>query len=198
MSEPYHRFVFDPKRRRFVGAFEEMYRGEDAEGYDSWHQENVTTLARRVALAGIGDREHGRILDVGCGKGAFTALLKTPTNEVLGIDVSETAVAKASSRYPDIEFRRLAATDLYRLVPAHFDLIVAVEVLSYLHQWREIVAELATLGDRLLVSLYLPPDPIGFVKSFDDLRAVLTRFFTPEADVLVNGEQLIWVGTARA
>jgi 2-polyprenyl-3-methyl-5-hydroxy-6-metoxy-1,4-benzoquinol methylase len=105
MSESYHRFVFDSRRRRFVGQFEEMYRRESVEGYDSWHQENLDTLARRVSIAMLADRAYPRILDVGCGKGAFTSLLKTETNHVVGIDVSSTAIAKAAERYPGIDFR---------------------------------------------------------------------------------------------
>ena len=37
-EEPYHKYVFDVKRRKFVGEFEEMYQGEDKENYDSWYQ----------------------------------------------------------------------------------------------------------------------------------------------------------------
>ena len=48
MSKPYHRFVFDTEQRRFVGEFEEMYRREDEEGFDSWHQEDVGEQDRHV------------------------------------------------------------------------------------------------------------------------------------------------------
>jgi SAM-dependent methyltransferase len=196
MSEDYHRFVFDSGRRRFVGQFEEMYRREDVEGYDSWHQENLDTLARRVSIAMLADRAYPRILDVGCGKGAFTSLLKTETNHVVGIDVSSTAIAKAAERYPGIDFRVLPTERLGELAGELFDLACAMEVLSYLRDWRDTIKTIARLASRLFVTLYLPPDPIGFVKSFDELRDEVSRSFAIEAEALLNREQLLIVAYA--
>ena len=51
MPEPYHRFVYDEERRVVVGAFEEMYERESVEGFDSWHQEDLSQNWRRLALA---------------------------------------------------------------------------------------------------------------------------------------------------
>jgi SAM-dependent methyltransferase len=196
MSEGYHRFVFDAGRRRFVGQFEEMYQREQVEGYDSWHQENVDTLARRVSLAMLADRVYPRILDVGCGKGAFTSLLKTDTNHVVGIDVSTTAIAKAAGRYPGIDFRVLPTERLEELAGTPFDLVCAVEVLSYLSDWRDTLETMGRLAGRLFVTLYLPADPIGFVKSFDELRDEVSRSFTIEAEALLNGDQLLIVASS--
>jgi trans-aconitate methyltransferase len=189
VTEPYHRFVFDLERRTFVGAFEEMYRREDAEGYDSWHQEDVNTLYRRVALALLAAQPWARILDFGCGKGAFTSLLKTADNHVVGVDVSETALAKAAARDPRVEWRRLARGELGELASERFDLVVAMEVLSYLEDWRETLQRLAQLGVHVFVSLYVPSNPIGFVKSLDDLRTEVARHAEIEAEALVNREQ---------
>ncbi len=52
MSErPYHKYVFDVRNRAFVGNFEEMYRREDLEGYDSWGQEDLQSLEKQLSLA---------------------------------------------------------------------------------------------------------------------------------------------------
>jgi SAM-dependent methyltransferase len=197
MSEGYHRFVFDSGQRRFIGQFEEMYRREGVEGYDSWHQENLDSLARRVSMAMLADRVYPHILDVGCGKGAFTSLLKTETNQVVGIDVSRTAITKAAGRYPDIDFRVLPTERLEELAGEPFDLACAMEVLSYLRDWRDTIETIARLAARLFVTLYLPPDPIGFVKSFDELRHEVSRSFAIEAEALLNGEQLLIVASAE-
>lgn len=173
-----------------------MYRREDVEGYDSWHQQNVDTVARRVSMAMLADRSYPRILDVGCGKGAFTSLLKTETNHVVGIDVSRTAIAKAAARYPGIDFRVLPTEQLGELAGEPFDLACAMEVLSYLSDWRDTIDTIARLAARLFVTLYLPPDPIGFVKSFDELRDAISRRFAIEAEALLNREQLLVVASA--
>jgi SAM-dependent methyltransferase len=190
MTQPYHRFVFDTETRRFLGAFEEMYRREGVENFDSWHQEVIDTPARRVALALLAGRTWSNALDFGCGKGAFTSLLKTDTNRVVGVDLSQTAIAKAAARDPRVEFRVLGPGGLNELRDEHFELVLAMEVLSYIEDWRGTLQSLARLGDHLFVTLYLPSNPIGFVKSFDELRAQVARHADIETEVLVDRDQL--------
>ena len=106
MSE-YHPYVFDEEKRRFVGKFEEMYQAESEKGFDSWYQDDVRHIERHICLNILGRYNFNRILDVGCGKGAFTQFLKKENNHVLGLDLSETALRVATARYPDIEFRQV-------------------------------------------------------------------------------------------
>lgn len=185
----YQKYVFDLKRRRFVGRFEEMYAREDAEGFDSWHQDDVTTLQKRVSLAILGAYSFASVLDFGCGKGAFTHLLKTKNNRVLGVDLSRTAIRKASARYPDIEFRALPGGRLSS-VAGRFELAVAMEVLSYLKDWRAALAVLARKASYLYVTLYVPRDALGFVKSFEELRAALSGHGTIVSEALLDGRVL--------
>ena len=67
------------------------------------------------------------------------------------------------------------------------------EILSYLEGWRDALAKFARMGERVFVSLFVPPDPIGFVKSFDELREALRAAGTIEHEVLVDGDQLMAV-----
>jgi SAM-dependent methyltransferase len=197
MSGPYHRYVFDAEGRRFVGAFEEMYRAEAREGFDSWQQDDTSHLAKRVSLALLDGRAFPRVLDVGCGKGAFTHLLKTPDNHVLGIDLSETAIDIARSRFPDIEFRALdlRAAPLDRAIGGQVDLVVCLETLSYLEDWRDTLELFARTGRYALVGLYVPEQPIGFVKSVDDLAAAFAAHFTVIEDVrLTTRRQILLFG----
>jgi hypothetical protein len=46
---------------------------------------------------------------------------------------------------------------------------VIAELLSYLERWKEMLNELAARSRFLIVTLYLPQDPIGFVTSRSDL-----------------------------
>ncbi len=197
MSQPYHRYVFDSEKREFVGKFEEMYRGEDVEGYDSWGQEDLTQLKKQLSLAICGRYNFGRILDIGCGKGAFTHLLKKTNNYVMGIDVSETAIAKARERYPAIDFRKMSAHELSRLGQERFDLVVAMEILSYLEDWREVLRSVSRLTRYFYVTLYLPDDPIGFVKSFDELIGEMREHFVIETEVLVSREAILLFARVR-
>jgi SAM-dependent methyltransferase len=195
MAEPYHRFVYDTERRAFVGAFEDMYAAEDAEGFDAWHQEDLSTLPRQVALGILRALAPRSALDFGCGKGAVSAFLARAGADVVGLDVSPTAVAKARERVPGARFE---AGGLDALGDERFDLAVAMEVLSLIEDWRGALAGLAERADRLFVTLWLPPDPIGFVKSFDELRDALRAVGTIEHDVVVDGDQVMAVVSCSA
>ena len=100
----YHKYVFDHKNREFVGNFEEMYQAELNECFDSWHQEDSRQLQRKIDIAILENYNFNTIIDIGCGKGSFTHLLKRSNNHVLAIDISSTAINIAKERYPDIEF----------------------------------------------------------------------------------------------
>lgn len=173
----YHKYVFDVKKRAFVGKFEEMYEREERGNYDSWFQEDLSGLKYIMSMAVLGQYNFGSVLDIGCGKGAFTHLLKKKNNAVLGIDVSKTAIRKARAKYPHIDFRALAAEDILSL-RKKYDLVVAMEIFSYLKTWPAVIEKISRMTEYAFISLYLPPNPIGFVKSFGDLSEAVEKHFT--------------------
>jgi SAM-dependent methyltransferase len=188
-SGKYQKFVFDISKRRFVGRFESMYAAEDRQGFDSWQQDTLTTLQKRVSLAVLDAYNFDSILDFGCGKAAFTHLLKKANNRVLGTDMSPTAIKKARVRYPDIEFRVLAGKNLPAL-KEHFDLAVAMEVFSFIPGWRQVLKDLARKADRLYVTLHVPPNPIGFVPDFESLRVALRAEGEIETELILDNRVL--------
>jgi len=74
-----------------------------------------------------------RVLDAACGVGYGTALLADAAREVVGVDVSQEAIAYARSRYarPNVEFRveDLLAPDL---ADRDFDVVCSFETLEHL------------------------------------------------------------------
>lgn len=98
----------------------------------------------------------GRVLDYGCGWGAFSKLLEEQGNEVLGIDHDDNAVEISRmvwGRSERLRFERSAITDLET---ATFDCVVSNEVIehvhnpgNYLHQINRVLAP----GGRLVISL---------------------------------------------
>lgn len=183
----YHKYVFDEKNRKFVGKFEKMYQNEDKENYDSWFQEDLTDFGKQVSLTILNKYNFNSILDIGCGKGVFTQLLKKVNNHITGVDISKTAIKKAKLKYKGIEFLRLTAEEILKL-KKKWDLIVMMEILSYLRNWKKIIALAAKRTSYIYIFLYIPSNPIGFVKSFKQLKNELNKNFNIETELLQNNE----------
>jgi SAM-dependent methyltransferase len=173
---PYHKYVFQEEKKVYLGKFEEMYKNEDMEGFDSWFQDTLTELDKRITLSLLDQYNFSNILDVGCGKGTFTHLLKKKNNRVVAIDMSDTAIRKGNAKYLDIEFKVLKAEKV-RELDQKFDLIVLMETLSYIKNWKKLLSDISMMTTYFYLTLFIPDNPIGFVKSFDDLSEVIQRHF---------------------
>lgn len=133
-SKDYHDYVI--KNGKFIGAFEEMYQNVA----DPWHHGQARDISYDMALYLIDRfkicREKGRILDIGCGKGAFTYRIKKqcPLAEILAIDISPTAVKKAKSAYgkKGIIFKTMDISKEYRNIKRKFNLIVLSNIMWYI------------------------------------------------------------------
>lgn len=144
--------------------------------------DSVIELLKRQGLVGYTASENLAVLDVGCSTGHFTRRLATGVNgNVLGIDLSETAIRRARRSFPDISFRRASVSDS-ALSSDGFDLISCLEVLYYVEKaaQAEFVAALRNA---------LRPNSRAFISSViggppyfqpDELTSLLSRHFTVE------------------
>jgi len=192
----FDRYVWDRARRAFLGRFEAMYRAEDEEGFDSWRERDLRPLRKRISLAILDSYNFDRVLDVGCGKGTITHLLKRRNNHVVGIDMSETAIARARASYPDIEFRCADAMELATWED-EFDLVVVMGTLLYIERWERLVEALAAMTRWLYVTELVPEEPIGYVRSMTHLLDVVERHFRVDTKVVVDDVHLMLLATSR-
>lgn len=156
----YHKYVFDSKNKKFVGKFEEMYLNEEVENFDSWHSSDLTHLPKKIHLSILDQYNFKSILDFGCGKGFFTHLLKKHNNFVEGWDISKTAIAKASQYFGHIVKFEVVNRDFEsKISTINFDLIVCLETLSYIKNWRDYLKIFALHSEFIYISLYIPPPP---------------------------------------
>lgn len=80
------------------------------------------------------------ILDLGCGNGAFTALLATKGFEVTGSDLSSTGITLAKKQYPHISwFEQDLQQPLPEQYKERFDAVLSVEVIEHLFLPRELL-----------------------------------------------------------
>jgi len=185
----YHQFVYDADARKLIGKFEELYRDGDEKGLDAWHQDALD-LREDVVIAKsiLGSMNSGRpvrtVVDLGCGKGVLAQHLFADADRYVGIDISETAVESARRSFPEMEFVCAdvqTGKDLADVVLKHsadnFDLFFSSQTLSFMNDWRGIIEQATENFRSVLIVLYLPPDPIGYIKSFGGLIDEVWRNF---------------------
>lgn len=116
MAESYNDYVI--KDGRLVGEFEKMY----ARFEDPWHQSekdyNLMSKSRWSTILNIRKYEINSLVEFGSGLGHYTHMISSQTAaRVTGVDISPTAVKKASARYPQDRF----AVDTVKNVRAYRD-----------------------------------------------------------------------------
>ncbi len=114
-----------------IERFERLYaQSEDPWGYCTSPYERRKYLA---TLAALPDRPLGRVLELGCSIGVFTALLADRACEIVGLDFSSRAIELAALRVGARSNLRLVLGAFPTETPAGpWDVIVCSEVLYYL------------------------------------------------------------------
>ncbi|AQR62863.1 NodS family protein [Brevundimonas sp. LM2] len=137
--------------------FEDMFQGDD----DPWGLESRPYEAAKFdrSVQALEGRHYPRGFEVGCAGGTLTQRLAPLTGDLLAVDISETALARARRRcadQPQVRFARMAFPGQTPTEPG-FDLIVLSEVAYYwddadLDRAAAFVAQaLVPGGDLLLV-----------------------------------------------
>lgn len=130
-------------------AFEQLYRRrEDPWGLRSspFTQYRYLALLERIAAF----TPCQTLLDVGCGEGLFTRYLTGVATNVVGIDLSATAIERARHNVPRADFCCVALQDF--TPDRTFDVVVAAEMLYYADDIERALDDLCALGDVVLVS----------------------------------------------
>ena len=105
--------------------------------------------AKQIQL--IGDRRYRKVLEIGCGAGAFTRMLAPLSERVIALDVSPAAVARAKAGGDAggvIEFRVGNVMEFEAEREGPFDLIVIAETIYYLG-WLYTFFEVSWLAGTL-------------------------------------------------
>jgi 2-polyprenyl-3-methyl-5-hydroxy-6-metoxy-1,4-benzoquinol methylase len=143
----------------FVGDFEGLYRDEDDPWSQSCKDENKMSkyynFSRNNLINLIEKYDLNNILEVGCGIGVTTDLIKASLNvDITGMDISKTAIDKSQQKYTDIDFINGNITD-YRS-DEYYDTIILMQILWYiLETWEDTIENcynLLSVGGNILFS----------------------------------------------
>ena len=108
---------------------------------------------RRFLLGEV--RPGDRALDLGFGDGRFTAEMVAAGALAVGIEVAESAVARARERYPGLDFRLAPIDGSLPLEDNSFDLVWSSEVIEHVADtgsWLSEVRRVLAPGGRLLLT----------------------------------------------
>lgn len=129
--------------------FKKLFQKEDP--YQSEHN-NFEQFKLGSILNEIKDRKYNNALEIGCGEGFLTVQLLKCCNQIIGIDISPTAIQRAQQRYKK-EGIIFKCMNIINFQPNNlFDLIVAVDICYYLaqeHSWKHIQEELSKWANLL-------------------------------------------------
>jgi len=143
-----------------------------------------------------------KVIDLGCGSGYGSAELADKAESVVGVDVSESAIAEARQTYqaPNLQFQ-VASLDQLPFADASFHLGVCFEVIEHLADYRALLAEakrvLAPGGQLVIstpnISFYAEsrklngPNPFHEHEfSYQEFREVLNEYFDHQTFFVQN------------
>jgi SAM-dependent methyltransferase len=149
-------------------------------------------LERRRAFLLANVEAGQRVLDLGCGAGAFTAALAEAGTQAVGVEVAARAVERARAAHPGLDFRHVPIDAPLPFEDASFDAVWVSEVLEHVADTARFLSEARRVlkpGGLLLVTTpsagrawalaHWPPDPRGDHLRFytaRSLRALLADF----------------------
>lgn len=96
----------------------------------------------------------GSLLEIGCGEGHQSLHLRQVCDRMVGLDVSARAVERAQSRCPQDEFLvgDIFSEEVDALAP--FDLVVANEVLYYMHDMPKVLRRMQAISRNNFVTYF--------------------------------------------
>jgi 2-polyprenyl-3-methyl-5-hydroxy-6-metoxy-1,4-benzoquinol methylase len=110
-------------------------------------------LRRRFLLEHL--QAGARVLDLGCGEGAFTALMAQAGAQPVGVEVADAALQRARKAHPSLEFRLAPLDGPLPLGDGGFELVWASEVIEHVAdtaRWLSEVRRVLAPRGRLLVT----------------------------------------------
>src|SRR5262249_23789038 len=123
------RTLIDQQARQF---FEDLWQRGDHWEFD--HSEFEQQRFARI-LTLLNGKRYARVLEIGCGAGAFTQHLAPLADYVLALDISPTAIEQARalrSEYPMVHFRQANVIEYDVQKEGPWDLIVLSDIVCYL------------------------------------------------------------------
>ncbi len=178
------KFIFDDNdgEIRFVGDFEALYRNKN----DPWNQsgdnsnlQRYYNNSRKNLLQKIDNLDSNKyICEIGCGLGYVANMLhnKLAKSVIDGVDISTTAIKKASSMFSDLSFYVGDVCSIDFNIDKRYNIVILNQILWYILKDLEQVFSnmdkiLEKNGYLIISTLFLKEQRYGndIIGSFDEL-----------------------------
>jgi 2-polyprenyl-3-methyl-5-hydroxy-6-metoxy-1,4-benzoquinol methylase len=162
----------------------------DPDSLNEWCKRRAETILQLLQSLNL---DRPKIIDLGCGTGWLSGILADfgPTT---GVDLAETVIAKAKSRFPHVTF---LSGDIFKMsLPVnHFDVVVSQEVIAHVVDQAAYVDRAAHLlkpGGHLIITTAnkfiidrgdFPPQPPEHIENWLTMRK-LKHLISPNFKVL--------------
>lgn len=99
-------------------------------------------LANRIQV-----KNPKRIIDIGCGPGNSTAVLKSrfPDSYILGVDFSSNMIARAKSDYPELDFMLFDATSDFEKLDGKFDVVFSNACIQWVPDHKRLLRNMMAI-----------------------------------------------------
>lgn len=131
---------------------------------------------------------HNRILEVGCAEGVFTERLVSISNNVTAIDVSATAIERASLRCPQARCIQASIEDFES--QDSYDIVICAETLYYIRHVVKAINILSGLGRYCLVS-FLDREAANLEEYLRDLPIIERQRFEGNVGPFKRGMNVV-------
>jgi 2-polyprenyl-3-methyl-5-hydroxy-6-metoxy-1,4-benzoquinol methylase len=154
--------------------------------YDRWHEERDVPEDDRydedwhvLARDNLGDVRGLRVLEIGCGRGAFARYLAAQGANLVAADFSEKAIEIARRRLAGVTDCEVLVADIQEIpFPAEsFDVVISLETLEHVSDPDRALEELvrvAKIGGRLVITT---PNYLSLVGLWRIYRRLIGRPF---------------------
>jgi SAM-dependent methyltransferase len=146
--------------------------------YDGWFYDTLIAPNQDRLFAQIKNLvdPQSNIIDVGCGTGRLEFTLADKCKSVLGIDLSESNIVRANKMLlqhpnPKISFKHRNLSEIISEGQVHFDFAILTYVIHEIDEAERIslLAELASVTDKIIIGDYLVPRPRVFGSIFTEV-----------------------------
>ena len=149
--------------------------GVEPAGWASHESNHSPLFLAMLAAAGIGPGK--RVLDIGCGAGHSTEMIKRAGATVVGVDASQGMVDHANQTFEGIDFR-VGGIEELAFADSEFDVAFAANSVQYAADLGTALSELKRVckpGGAIVAGLFGPPGAVSYKPVLDALGQFMPK-----------------------